>query len=342
MDICLLCKENEANKTGSHIIPSFLMKRINGDGKRDHEVGFVIGVSEVTPYFGRDIYEAKRKDITDNEELLENRENLDIKDYIFCKFCEDFFASLESKYARSMNLQFNPTTTTINKKLSPSDAMLFWCSIVWRVSITKHLGIRINLDLEERLRVALNNNCIDNLNVHYALYRCKDYSKESSNGTFAYMDINDKNILIVIDEFILILCFDLGNDKQTINLFSHKFQLSKKVLNNGIKDEEITPITIEEFNKINEQALQLCNENMQLPNKFRELYKKIYHEDIPNKMLIEVVDMVHRTGKLGDKYTIPHYAWCFKEILKKYGLIVENEDNTFTIVREDSSPTGES
>ena len=37
---CLLCKYREADKTGSHIIPSFLMKRINGDGQRDHEVGF--------------------------------------------------------------------------------------------------------------------------------------------------------------------------------------------------------------------------------------------------------------------------------------------------------------
>jgi hypothetical protein len=48
MDKCLLCKKKEANKTGSHIIPSFLMKRINGGRVRDHEVGFVISVSGVT------------------------------------------------------------------------------------------------------------------------------------------------------------------------------------------------------------------------------------------------------------------------------------------------------
>lgn len=42
MNKCLLCKQNIADKTGSHIIPSFLMKRINGNGMRDHEIGFVI------------------------------------------------------------------------------------------------------------------------------------------------------------------------------------------------------------------------------------------------------------------------------------------------------------
>ena len=39
MNNCLLCQQYEADKTGSHIIPSFLMKRINGEGKRDNEIG---------------------------------------------------------------------------------------------------------------------------------------------------------------------------------------------------------------------------------------------------------------------------------------------------------------
>ena len=61
MNKCLLCKQNIADKTGSHIIPSFLMKRINGNGMRDHEIGFVIKKCNVDTYFGRDIYEDERK-----------------------------------------------------------------------------------------------------------------------------------------------------------------------------------------------------------------------------------------------------------------------------------------
>ncbi len=42
---CLLCYENPADKTGSHIVPHFLVKRIDnepGQSGRDKEMGFVI------------------------------------------------------------------------------------------------------------------------------------------------------------------------------------------------------------------------------------------------------------------------------------------------------------
>ena len=83
MNNCLLCQQHETDKTGSHIIPSFLMKRINGEGKRDNEIGFEIKNGIVETYFGRDIYEDKRKAITDNEEKLYSRENYDIKDVMY-------------------------------------------------------------------------------------------------------------------------------------------------------------------------------------------------------------------------------------------------------------------
>ena len=96
MNNCLLCQQHEADKTGSHIIPSFLMKRINGEGKRDNEIGFEIKNGIVETYFGRDIYEDKRKAITDNEEKLYSRENYDIKDHVFCKYCENISPLLKA------------------------------------------------------------------------------------------------------------------------------------------------------------------------------------------------------------------------------------------------------
>ena len=55
---CLLCREREATAKGSHIIPSFFMKRINsldGCNRRDHEVGFSIGQGKIETYFGREV-----------------------------------------------------------------------------------------------------------------------------------------------------------------------------------------------------------------------------------------------------------------------------------------------
>ena len=71
---------------------------------------------------------------------------------------------------------------------------------------------------------------------------------------------------------------------------------------------------------------------MNLPKNFNEIHKTIFRNEIPEKLLIEIFNLMLNTGKLGDKYTVEHYAWCYKEVLKKNGLIQENEDETFTII----------
>ena len=333
MNKCLLCKEKDANKTGSHIIPSFLMKRINGDGKRDHEVGFVIKNGVSYPYFGRDIYEDKRRTITDNEELLYSRDNYDVKDYILCNSCEDFFSSLESKYAPSLNLNFSADSNTINTKVSSSNALLFWCSIIWRISVTEHFGCRLRQDLEERVRLSLVNNSIEKLNVHYALFRCKDYSKTSKIGTLACMDIKDNNVLLLVDDFMLVMIFDLNEEEREVDFGEMKLKLRRNSLNNGEINEEISPIPNNIFTCIIQSFIVMVIRNMPIPENFKEMHKRIFREQIPENVLNDIFNMMQETGKLGDKYTIKHYSWCYKEVLKKHGLIVENEDNTYTIIK---------
>ena len=103
MSKCLLCQEKEATKKGSHIIPSFFMKRINsidGCNERDHELGFSIGLGTVESYFGRDVYEDRRRQYTDDESRIDDRTNLDIMDNVFCPECEKLFSKYESKYSR--------------------------------------------------------------------------------------------------------------------------------------------------------------------------------------------------------------------------------------------------
>jgi hypothetical protein len=56
MKNCLICNKIPANKTGSHIIPHFLLKRIDneeGSKKRDKEMGFLLSEFNPTSYFGR-------------------------------------------------------------------------------------------------------------------------------------------------------------------------------------------------------------------------------------------------------------------------------------------------
>jgi hypothetical protein len=60
--ICRLCHKKEADKKGSHIVPHFLLKRIeNIEGKtqRDYELGFRIDKMGMSSHFGRSVQSEK-------------------------------------------------------------------------------------------------------------------------------------------------------------------------------------------------------------------------------------------------------------------------------------------
>lgn len=331
MNKCLLCKQNIADKTGSHIIPSFLMKRINGNGMRDHEIGFVIKKCNVDTYFGRDIYEDERKSITDNEEKIYSRENFDIKDCILCKKCEDYFGSLENKYAPSLNLKLSENTTTKNTKVSPSEALLFWCSLVWRASVTGHLGFKLHSDLEERLRISLISNNIDGLSVNYALFRCKDYAMNAGKGTAVCMDIKNNNVLLFVDEYMLVMVFDMEEKEHKTNLFGIGLELKKDNLNDGKRVEEISPLPYDLFSTLMYSVISVKAKDMiiDIRDNIKQLHRQLFKEDIPIHILREILDLIENTGKIGDKYTIKHYVLCYKNVLIKHGLMKINKDNTF-------------
>ena len=129
------------------------------------------------------------------------------------------------------------------------------------------------------------------------------------------------------------MAFDMEEEIRESELLGMVFTLNKVNLNDGRKDEEISPIPDNVFSQIMQLLIRLIIKNMKLPEIFKEMHKQIFGEDIPENILYGVLNMIQKTGKIADKYTIRNYAWCYWEVLKKYGLIFENEDNTFKIVR---------
>ena len=106
-DMCALCKKNEATKTNSHIVPSFLGARVfsyDGSGKRGKEVAFTLTASKQKVHTG-DIPSTKYEELFDEKSLTDERiEELKIdslaKDYYLCPNCEKLLADyLESPYA---------------------------------------------------------------------------------------------------------------------------------------------------------------------------------------------------------------------------------------------------
>ena len=195
--------------------------------------------------------------------------------------------------------------------------------------MTEHLGSRLKPGLEERLRVALETKSVDGLNVKYALFRCKDYSKISGHDTLAYMDVVGNEVVLLVDEYLLVMLFDVEDDVHVVKLLGNKFSLKRNVLNDGIKTEEISLLPPFYFSCLINSILQMLIKNMRLPHKFNEMHKSVFGTKLPEEILNDIITMIHNTAKLGDKYTVEHYAWCYKEALIKNGLIIDNGDGSY-------------
>ena len=104
---CLICKENQATKTNSHMIPSFMVAKVcsyDGRGKRDQEVMFTLTPYEENVYVGG-IPDTKLEELFDTDKLTDERiekelsNNTVSRDYIFCPKCESSLSIyLESPY----------------------------------------------------------------------------------------------------------------------------------------------------------------------------------------------------------------------------------------------------
>lgn len=86
--ICLLCKNNKANKKGSHYTPAGIIKRVIGE--RNYEELYTINPHNITTtkYYGR-------SNLLNTNPTIKKPEHVD--DYIFCTSCEKKLGIIESE-----------------------------------------------------------------------------------------------------------------------------------------------------------------------------------------------------------------------------------------------------
>lgn len=137
MENCKLCKNAAADKKGSHIIPHFLLKKIeNVDGSklRDMELGFTITATDSKVHFGRSVRPEKLEEVLGklDETDIENNRHPMVLDYIFCNNCETRLSIIESIYSIGLSKSVNSKNESGNSGII---SMLFWISVFWRLSI---------------------------------------------------------------------------------------------------------------------------------------------------------------------------------------------------------------
>ena len=317
MEKCLLCQERGAIKKGSHIIPSFFMKRINsidGCNKRDHELGFSIGLGTVKSYFGRDIYEDVRRKFTDDESKIEDRTNLDIIDNVFCPECEKLFSKYENKYSPIYNLTFDKELVE-NTFVTGAEAALFWYGVIWRLSATAHSNARLKPEFEEKLRRIVLSEDIIGSGFYYALFHCKDYRK--SNPTFALFDCKDDVAMLIVDEFMLVVFNDEDATMSDQFLWGMNFQCDVSKLNNGTRNENIGLLPYELFNYINDTILHQIVKRIDFRGNFNAMHLTLFGHDMPETIFQEIMAEVWK-AKLADIYTISNYALAMKTVIQAH------------------------
>lgn len=264
MEKCNLCKNKEATKTGSHIVPSFLMKRINAldnCGKRDYEVGLSYRGLGFNLYIGRNIDQDKLGELisSSQDEFIEKNVNQDVKDYIFCPDCEAHLGKIESEYAKTLS-KYEENNNVITHNVKPNVALIFWASIVWRIAFTEEQNLGISEEFKNHLGSVIKNyidcvkkgkdtgHLIRNSELHYKLFRCVDYSK--TEATHLFLEENKNVVTLICDEYILILYYKSESKKDEIDLLGAENYLDKIKFNTGLESEEIYSFSKEEYKEI--------------------------------------------------------------------------------------------
>lgn len=305
---CCLCCKNLANKSGSHIIPRFLMKMVNakvGTKERDHEIGFNITNDGIQTYFGRSIYEDDRIRITDNEEKLMDTTNLDVKDYIYCDDCEKFFAKYEDKYASSLSCINRDGKDVINKKIKGEEAMLFWASVVWRVSSASLFNKKLPQMFEDSLRQMLITEKLDK-DISYMVFRSYGYCQQHHNA-IASFDVSPNCARLIIGEFVLIMFY--GQPVTKRDYCMEPLCIDAPKFNNGMEYEIIIKEDHNWLAKIINKDIKKAAKAYDIYGKIINAYSDMYNSLIPIPLLAFTLQLIF-ASKLGDRYTNENIRKC--------------------------------
>lgn len=327
-NLCKLCNAETAGKTGSHIIPHFILKYVDneaGTKSRDKELGLKIGDSGVDAYFGRAILpESIEKILGDYQKEELNKSDL-IVDHLFCKVCEDFFGRIESDYSL---LNFNQIKS--DAKIAET-SFLFWLSIFWRVSLIKFGGFMLKGSHGILIQRILKSRRYSNVDggvesqVGYRIIRCEKVPDEFPSGIF-FHPFHTMPYMAVVGGYVLQLFVkkshlttvkrmffgfeeNFKNEKlSTIKTFHGLGVISSSAYNTGMNR---LLYWLHDKQNLNwryklDNVFALLNLGKKMPESIKqEILYKLYNSELP----------------IGRKYRTEEVSVIVYSVLIKYGLI---------------------
>jgi hypothetical protein len=337
MPICALCNQNEADKTGSHLVPFFLMRTVdNVDNKKERgmELGFELGKGYVKSYFGESVLPERLEPVLGRikDEDINASQSSMIVDHLLCTSCETRLGKLESFYAATMN------TTSKALYKSSNDcfrALLFWISIFWRLSISENKNYHLIDSDELRLRTILdtgmnttnhydyiNNHGKDISGVGYRILRQIGYASENSGWFFINND-NNKPYCLMVGEFAVFLYMDnIDTNKISQPFLGLETESLKCKLSNCSDGEYILPINLEIFTEACRQAVDFWKDIFlqNIDEKCEKLHRHFIGSGSMNpEIKNQIINEISAEGKLlGRQYSIEGIVDSISKTLIKF------------------------
>lgn len=334
---CELCKKAVADKTNSHIIPSFIICQTasaDGSGKRNHELVFSVGET-AHAYIGNEVPQKEVERVFDDlsEERIEKelKKNTLSRDYVFCFSCEKALGDyLESPYAAN--------------RRNADVAYFFWMSVVWRIN---HFGLLANgmpKFILAELRKSLNeylqtrkNGVPQRYPFYYRVLICRGYSKDGKGFFYQEYDKSNRIYSLVLGDYIA--CF---NFRHTLLPDSYHFLgieniLKQAPLNDGQSIEKVQIVSEEVFANVSKVIIEkqipiyLNHEVDMIICLWNELIKKHYQmpSPTPSDFFIQsCLEHIHdENKKIGEKHTNRNYAESFGSAMAEvYGIYVSDDE----------------
>ena len=252
-NICLLCKSNKATKTGSHLVPHFLIQPFfsyDGSTKRDKEVvqSYSVADGDHRTYIGHRVdpdylEQLYGRPLTDEEVERESTKfNVLMRDYYFCPECEQKMSVVENYYSQILSGEV--------VQYPPAVPYLFWLSVVWRMSIGR-LAIHMLPEQEQRIRKVLSqglhldrNKLAENTKLDYFAYRIGRVTNMKGE-TPCIIGSRETAIPYIMLIGNLALCF--FPSWSTTKKNAKRSGIDEATINNGRKKEVISELPFIDF-----------------------------------------------------------------------------------------------
>lgn len=337
---CLLCRDRIANKTNSHLVPSFIVANVcsyDDSGKRDKEVMFTITPQKTKLYTGRNIPDTKIEEIIDTETLTDERIDTELSantvsmDYIFCSECEKSIgAVLETPYSAYIKG---------GKTISPDISFFFWISVVWRMSISKRFGFELPIELETKLGILLNqyiilkengetqynlNQFIKEVKIYYKILRCPSFLPKNSGFIGAIYKKEDKILSLNLGDILVCFPFN-GYIPEDYNFFGAEKAFIDAKNNYGIEPEHIFEVSDVFMNTLNSNFIKtIAHDRAMYYWKIANVvWKKLgLKGTMPVEIFQHCMDsLLSEQKKIGDRHTYNNIVKVLGQTLCDFGIL---------------------